>query len=422
MKSVHIVRLADRPDPNGNYVAFLANGRTAIVPASLKSAALKRSAQESGKLSPAGIIPADCGSSQVYVNEKDNDHPVRMTTGFTVFPPAVYYSWEVNITGPDYSYHYTAGGILADDSSWNGSHDSDDDYTAGAYTADVTTASYATLSDGEVCTSLGPDDEATLTSPDTPVEMPFTYPSTSSSVGAEEMKEARTRAEADAINMTPVADKSQAPYSSVARLDVTWANYDFSSCTGATYGANLLVTAGHCLYDPDEGGWPNTVFVIPQAGPNADFPYSICKITKMYTSEGWEDLGLREYDYGAVKYSCPGASSMPPSLNMQAPASQNDSVPGPFSIIGYPKIKDNETPKVMYTASASESSHTQRTFTYPVATAVGVSGGPVVVPCDAGYCIVGVHILGDGTGTGGTATRITQANLPDFQQWSNEPL
>ncbi|MFI9106603.1 trypsin-like serine peptidase [Streptomyces fildesensis] len=406
--------ISDKPDQRGRLKVQLANGRTVDIPASSKDAVLKRSSENSKKLSPDTTLPGNCGVSQVEVGVKDDDHPVRMTTGFAVDTPAVEYGWTVDITGPKYSYHYTAEGFLAGQSTWNGSHDSDKDYTAGDYTATVTTASYALLATGVICYSAGPVAKEAVTSPDAPIGVRLladggTHPAVKdAALSRHEMSPAA----ADPTTMTPVADATQFPYTAVVRLDVTFPSNAFGSCTGFMYDERTVATAGHCLYNEAEGGWAKVVFALPgKSGPG--MPFGICEGVALYSVDGFVLDDKSDYDYGAVRLEdqCATVGNRTGWFGLSFPDSQNDAPPSPVTVTGY-----NPSFSGMSTGTGSVESHTDRHFDYDVTTNNGVSGSPVYADGCDGYCAVGIHR--STVGGIARATRITQASVEDFDVWA----
>lgn len=435
MKAVHVTALvSQKPDAQGNLTVRLANGGTAKIPASEKNTVMERSARESRTYSPNTVIVGNCGTSQVDLGVKDNDHPVRMTTGFTVDSPAVEYGWTVNITGPNYSYEYTASGFLAADSSWSGSHNSEDDYTAGDYTAAVTTGSYATLVDGTICYSGGPVADVPLTSPDTPIEHDpgWLPPAATGSLRKAALdgpsagntgasKGAQPRASAAVTIPTQVPDTTVYPNNAVAYLAAYYADGQLGQCTGFFYSPTTIATVGHCLYNPQHGGWIKQIAVSP--GLNSSGAVSgLCLAKSFYSAEGWVLRNDYNYDYGAVSLTdCVWTGAQPGSFTLAPPSHQNDTPPGPVTLVGY---TGSLTPsRAQWSGTDAVLDYTQRTFRYNVQSYVGMSGGPVYVTggsCSSA-CVAGIQSLGYGPGSVGpsTAVRVTQANFADFNAWAN---
>jgi hypothetical protein len=148
------------PSAKGTDEVLLANGATISVPVRYVGLIEKYMTKHKTAIQLDTLydeIAGNCGTSFVELTNKSNGHPVHMLTGFTLIDYAVDYSWRVPISGPSYSYVYTAGGALAFDATWEGQHSSAANYAHGTWGAGVvSSASYAVLWTGQVCYSGGP--------------------------------------------------------------------------------------------------------------------------------------------------------------------------------------------------------------------------------------------------------------------------
>jgi glutamyl endopeptidase len=436
MKAVRVIGLASaKADQYGRLQVQLANGDTAYIPATAKDVFLKRSAEDA-RLAPDTVLPGNCGTSEVTVGPKGNDHPIRMTTGFTVDAPALQYGWEVNITGPDYSYDYNSSGFLAADNTWSGSHDSDDDYLAGQYTAVVTTGSYAALSDGTICYSGGPQEQKEVSSPDAPFGFSIVSqsPMGAASLSENEMSPTTQRAPSvgsgNTLGATPGASEADTPKrptlvpkpyaypaTAVALVHTTFPNGTTGSCSGFMYSVNTAGTAGHCVYSAAAGGWATSITITP-AISYLSVPYGTCSGTAVFSSAGFVQSADPNYDYGAIAVVCL-VGSQTGTFGYDWPTNQDDSPSSTVTVNGYSLSLDATLNQL--TGTAPTLSSTQRTFLYNVWTASGMSGGPVYeTGGDCSPCVVGIHSSGNDTApTPGTAVRMTQANSVNFAAWSH---
>jgi hypothetical protein len=164
------VRVAGKPDAAGAVPVLLTDGSTVSVPMKLLHRVLHpTSAVPNNGVAgarPDITVNGSCGSSNIYLHEKSDGHPVKMTTGFSIkwyLPPAVYYNWyaEIHRTSGGYDYYYHASGTLAFRYSWAGQHTSSADYAHGWYSA-VVDSGTATLSNGFICQSGDPFDNPYL--------------------------------------------------------------------------------------------------------------------------------------------------------------------------------------------------------------------------------------------------------------------
>lgn len=160
MHEATAIRVVGAPGTDGTVPVLLTDGTTVSIPQNQVNLALRAN---QNAVQPANVVRGNCGTSKIFLHEKSNGRPVRMTTGFTINsnrPGAVFYSWDARIQGPrgsGYGYNYHASGGLRNRHSWNGQHTSDGNYARGIY-ATAVTAGGALLANGVVCLSGFPAD------------------------------------------------------------------------------------------------------------------------------------------------------------------------------------------------------------------------------------------------------------------------
>lgn len=173
-----------------------------------------------------------------------------------------------------------------------------------------------------------------------------------------------------------------------------------SHCTGIMVSADVVVTAGHCLYNrSDRSGrgvtdWIDVknITVIP-ALDGDELPYGFCSTVAWLSSvKGWTDDGDSAYDYGALKLDqCPIGNATG-TIGL-APTSGDVSGVGTI-LRGYPYDKDQGT-TMWYTAKPIEVSDGRQLY-YKHDTDVGQSGSALIGDCPGGngLCSVGIHTNG----------------------------
>jgi V8-like Glu-specific endopeptidase len=62
-----------------------------------------------------------------------------------------------------------------------------------------------------------------------------------------------------------ITDASDYPYRAIGLLVSTFANGDTMGCSGTLIGPSTVVTAAHCVYNHDAGGWIASGFFVPGA-------------------------------------------------------------------------------------------------------------------------------------------------------------
>lgn len=74
---------------------------------------------------------------------------------------------------------------------------------------------------------------------------------------------------------------------------------DFSGCTAYVIGARILMTAAHCIYNAQLGGWPDGVGIFPGAD-GGTYPLGLYWAEWMYVPRGWPSSAHPLYDFGFI--------------------------------------------------------------------------------------------------------------------------
>ncbi|MEV6820960.1 trypsin-like peptidase domain-containing protein [Nocardiopsis dassonvillei] len=209
-------------------------------------------------------------------------------------------------------------------------------------------------------------------------------------------------------NIAPPEDVEVAPFEIIGedeRERVTATSYprrsvvlirytDGGNCTGWMYGADTVITAGHCVHD--EGAWvnPADITIIPayDARLPDPAPFGQCGATRLFAQTGWTQLGSQLWDFGGIKLDCNvgeatgwlGAFWTERSLSGQE-----------TTITQYPGDKNDQMWEAQGTISHLPLEY--YTFYHDADTTGGSSGSPVYTyyPEESdlctGYCASAVH-------------------------------
>lgn len=97
-----------------------------------------------------------------------------------------------------------------------------------------------------------------------------------------------------------VNDTTSYPYSAIVHVATQYNSGETYGCTGALISKDTVLTAGHCIYNKEIGGWATNVIVTPGRNGN-QVPYLPYSWTKLYSVSGWTDNENSDYDYGTIK-------------------------------------------------------------------------------------------------------------------------
>jgi V8-like Glu-specific endopeptidase len=184
--------------------------------------------------------------------------------------------------------------------------------------------------------------------------------------------------------------------------------------TGWLIGPRTVITAGHCVFMREHGGWVREIQVMP--GRNAaDSSLGNVVANQFRSVRGWVEGQKRICDYGAI--ILPESSPFGTQLGTFGYAMPADSVLAGLlvNISGYPGDKP---PGTQWYHSRTLTSVTPRTLVYDVDTAGGQSGAPVWWRQGDKRYVVGIHT--NGATSGNSATRIVQAVHQNLTAWRDE--
>jgi len=193
------------------------------------------------------------------------------------------------------------------------------------------------------------------------------------------------------------------PWSSVCKLLITAADDTHLMGSGCIIGPGQdghgyhVLTAGHCVYIYDHGGYASEIIVIPgydgeQTQVDEQMPYGYAKVTYMRTYEAWEVSQDSRHDW----------------------AVPTDPIyTGVLETAGYPG--DLDEGERMYYDSDSGLDADDYNHWYYMDTYEGQSGSPVWYDSGAELYILSIHCYGGSSSNMGT--RLNQEKLDSIEAW-----
>ncbi|HBE71252.1 MAG TPA: hypothetical protein DDW52_24155 [Planctomycetaceae bacterium] len=212
----------------------------------------------------------------------------------------------------------------------------------------------------------------------------------------------------DLSSPTPRTGRSHVATCSLRRL---WPDGSRTDATGFFVAPRLVLTAGHCVYNPTRGGWASRVEVIPAANGitsgrvNTPFGSQTVLQIDLRATDRWINQGNAEFDIGAVRLPNrilfnginAGRTRSPVFTFLQRDRWGDVSV----EIPQYPADKPALTQWWINTANGTcripHPRNNPRTLTHTLDTAGGSSGSPIMVGGgDSAFVtlVYGIHTRG----------------------------
>lgn len=212
----------------------------------------------------------------------------------------------------------------------------------------------------------------------------------------------------DRIRINPTTSY---PWRAICALKITAKDNSRWIGTGWLVAPRTIITAGHCVYMHDRGGWPKSIEVIPGLN-DASRPFGSCVGSTFRSVNGWVSSKKREYDYGAIILS--GNCRPGDKTGVFGFAAKDDNYlrNAYLNLSGYPGDKGGNQQWFM---ARKAKSLAPRVITYDIDSMGGQSGSPVWVKVGATRFAVGIHT--NGHSSGNSATRIVSPVFNNIQAW-----
>lgn len=181
--------------------------------------------------------------------------------------------------------------------------------------------------------------------------------------------------------------------------------------SGTMVNKHHIITAGHCVYSKDDGGWANNV-VFEAARNDDQRPFGSIKANRLISVKGWTETNSSEHDMGMV--------ILDSDLGLRT--GWFGIITGPDSTLlhykvnlsGYPGDKGGFQ---LWTQADIIKSVSSERITYDIDTMGGQSGSGVwsLWEGHAGEKVCTIHTTGSTSGNGGT--RISRWKFDKIVEW-----
>jgi V8-like Glu-specific endopeptidase len=215
-------------------------------------------------------------------------------------------------------------------------------------------------------------------------------------------------------NRVRVQNTAIYPWRAICGLRILAANGARYIGTGWLIGPRTVITAGHCVFLHDAGGWARSIEVIPGLNDSSR-PFGSHTGTALRSVTGWTQSKNRDFDYGAIILppgNRPGAQTGTFGFAVRNDAFLRSAA---LNLSGYPGDKGGSQQWFHAQKAKSVSS---RVIAYEIDTAGGQSGSPVWVLQNGQRYAVGIHT--NGASSGNSATRIVTPVFNNLQSWKNQ--
>ncbi|MFN0054903.1 MAG: trypsin-like serine peptidase [Planctomycetales bacterium] len=223
---------------------------------------------------------------------------------------------------------------------------------------------------------------------------------------------------------TQIEYTTRAPWRSICSLQMRFPNFSRVKWgAGAIVGRRVIMTAGHCVFDP-QLGWAQSVVVTPGQNRASGGPYGSYTTNLIRSVDPWVNGDAKgtltqqlssPYDYGAVIVETP--------IGDQTGLMSFGAVPDPalagliVYTAGYPV---DEPLGTMWATAGQIQTVSPTRLDYLLDVAEGNSGGPVFDfdPTTNGRTIVAIHTAW--TPQADSGVRITPAVAAKYRAWIQE--
>lgn len=202
------------------------------------------------------------------------------------------------------------------------------------------------------------------------------------------------------------------PYSVQGHMIMQFPNGKVYIGSGTMISKHHVLTAGHCVYSKEDGGWATSVQFNAAQNDNT-MPFGSVNASRLLSVTGWTTNNDRAYDMGMlILQSDLGAQTG--WFGVITVPDDSELIRKRVNVTGYPGDKGGQQ---MWTHADAIKSLTQENAYYDIDTVGGQSGSGVwsTFSGHTGEKVACIHTTGASTGNG--ATRISRPKFDRIVDW-----
>ncbi|MFX1458846.1 MAG: trypsin-like serine protease, partial [Promethearchaeota archaeon] len=211
---------------------------------------------------------------------------------------------------------------------------------------------------------------------------------------------------------TRISPTTSYPWSTIVKLYISWGSSNYIG-SGVLIDKNHVLTAGHCVYYHAEGGWADSIKVVP-GFDNGYEPYGHAWAIEMRSYDGWINYEYTQDDIGLITLD-QDIGLQTGWMDIYTTVLSDPIYRGGLNLAGYPADLDDGLNLYWdydYGRTVSIYNHW-----YYMDTAPGQSGSPVWIDNGTNCFILSVHTCGnDGSGSN-HGTRININKFHSIKNW-----
>jgi len=216
---------------------------------------------------------------------------------------------------------------------------------------------------------------------------------------------------------TRIYNTEDYPWRTVVKLYITAGDGSGRIGSGMIIDNFHILTAGHCVYNHDHGGWAQSIEVIP-GKDDTDWPFHHAWVTYMRSYTGWTNDENHNHDWAMCTLD--RNVGMYTGWMGRRTADKSSSIyTGTLNIAGYPG--DLDFGENMYYDSDVGTDAKDYTHWYHMDTYGGMSGGPVWQYTSGLRYILSIHAYGTGgSWTDNHGTRLNNDKYDRILSWQGD--